>query len=152
MRDWAVIGLLLGAAWYGIFRGAKGLVIKLYSYALSGMDLATNTIQLTLNILIKNPLYISLMIKGVHGDVYAQGQKIGTVDKTYNYNLSAKKSHIIPVVIDLDMVDSLQAAILNIQSGDVRTLTIAFDGTLEVGKYGVSVPLKFELDYNDLAK
>lgn len=152
MRDWAVIGLLIGAAWYGIFRGAKGLVIKLYSYAISGMDLATNTLKLTLKILIKNPLYIGLTIKGVRGNVYAQGQKIGTVDTTYNYFLAGKKSHILPIVIDLDMVDSLQAAILNVQSGDVKTLTIAFDGELEIGKYGVCVPLKFELDYNDLTK
>ena len=106
--------------------------------------------QLTLNLLIKNPLLVGVTIKGVTGEVYAQGFRIGGVNTTYNYYIAGGKTHILPVVVNLNMSDVLHAGLMNIQSGDVRTLTIAFDGYIMAGKYNIKVPLQFELDYNDL--
>ena len=144
------IGLGIGLLWYGVLRGAKGLMVRIHSYSFNSVNLSDMTASLNLNLSIKNPLLVGLTIKGVQGDVYAQGQKVGTVNTSYNYYLAGGKTHVLPVVVNLDMTSAGQAALLNIQSGDVRTLTIAFDGKLFAGKYNVGVPLKFELDYNDL--
>ena len=146
------IGFGLGLLWYGVLRGAKGLVVRIHSYSFNNVNLSDMTASLNLNLSIKNPLLVGLTIKGIQGDVYAQGQKVGYINTTYNYYLAGGKTHVLPVIVNLDLSGVGGAALLNIQSGDVRTLTIAFDGKLFVGKYNVGVPLKFELDYNDLTK
>lgn len=108
------------------------------------------TANLNLNLSIKNPLLVGITIKGIQGDVYAQGEKVGTINTTYDYYLAGGKTHILPVVVKLDLSSIGTAALLNIQSGDIRTLTIAFDGKLYAGKGYVGIPLKFTFDYDDL--
>lgn len=145
------IGLGLGLLWYGVLRGAKGLVVRVHDYSFRGVS-ADGTVSLNLNLSIKNPLLVGLTIKGITGEVYAQGQQIGTVNTSYNYYLAGGYTHILPVIVDLKMGYVLQAAMANIQSGDVKTLTIAFDGKIYVAKYSLPVPFQFEMDYNDLTK
>ena len=82
--------------------------------------------------------------------MYAQGEKVGTVNTTYNYYLAGRKTHILPVVVQLDLSQAGTAVLKNIESGDVRTLTIGFDGKLYVGNIGI--PLQLNFDYNDLVK
>ena len=144
------IGIGLGLLWYGVLRGAKGLIVRVQNYSFRSIDITNGTVSLNLNLLIKNPLLIGMTIKGITGDVYAQGNKVGYVNMSYDYYLAGGHTHVIPVVVNLVMGDVAQAALLNIQSGDVRTLTVAFNGKIYVAKYSVPVPFQFELDYNDL--
>lgn len=144
------IGLGAGLLWYGVLRGAKGLVVRIHSYSFQSVSISNMTASLNLNLSIKNPLLVGITIKGIQGDVFAQGEKIGQINTAYNYYLAGGKTHVLPVAVTLDLSSVGQAALLNIQSGDIRTLTIAFSGKLYAGKYNVGVPLKFELDYNDL--
>ena len=141
-----------GLLWFGILRGAKGLVVRIKSYSFRSIDLTNNTVSLNLNLLIKNPLLVGLTIKGVMGDVFVQGYKVGTINTAYDYYLAGGHTHVLPVVVNLQMASVGQAALLNIQSGDIRTLTIAFNGKLFVGSRTIGIPLQFELDYNDLTK
>ena len=141
-----------GLLWFGILRGARGLVVRIKSYSFHSIDLPNNTVSLNLNLLIKNPLLVGLTIKGVLGDVFVQGYKVGTVNTAYDYYLAGGHTHVLPVVVNLNMSQVGQAALLNIQSGDIRTLTIAFNGKLFVGSRTIGIPLQFELDYNDLTK
>lgn len=142
----------VGLLWFGILRGAKGLVVRIKSYSFRSIDLTNNTVSLNLNLLIKNPLLVGLTIKGVMGDVFVQGYKVGTINTAYDYYLAGGHTHVLPVVVNLQMASVGQAALLNIQSGDIRTLTIAFNGKLFVGSRTIGIPLQFELDYNDLTK
>lgn len=144
------IGLGFGLLWYGVLRGAKGLVVRIYNYSFRSVSLTDGTVSLNLNLLIKNPLLVGLTIKNVTGDVYVQGQRVGYVNTSYDYYIAGGKTHILPVIVNLQMGDLLQSALLNIQSGDIRTLTVAFNGKLYVSNYSVPVPLQFDFDYNDL--
>lgn len=146
------IGAGLGLLWYGVLRGARGLVVGVQSYSFRGLSLTDGTVSFYLNILVKNPLVVGLTLKGVVGDVYIQGQRVGKVNTAYDYYLAGGKTHIIPVVVDLQLSGLGQAAILNIQSGDVRSLTIGFDGKLFIGNYYVGIPLRLDLNYNDLVQ
>lgn len=148
IRTIAKIGLGLGLLWYGVLRGARGLVVRIQSYSFRSISLADQTVSLNLNLLIKNPLFIGLTIKGIIGDVYAQGVQVGKVNTTYDYYIAGGKTHILPVVVNLNMTDLGQATLLNIQSGDINSLTVAFDGKLMVGNIGI--PLQFDLDYKDI--
>lgn len=146
------IGLGVGFLWYAVLRGAKGLVVKVKSFSFHSIDPAAMTVSLNLNLLVKNPLIVGLTIKGVQGKVYAQGHEVGNVDTAYNYHIAGGKTHILPVIVNLAMQSVGEAAWLNIQSGDIKSLTIAFDGYVFVGDSGVRIPLQFAFDYNDLVK
>lgn len=148
--NWAKVMFGLGLLWFGVLRGAKGLVIRINNYQFRSVNLSDGTIALTLNISIKNPLIVGLTIKGIKGTVYAQGTPVGTVNTAYNYYLAGGKTHILPVIVDLNMGGMLNAASLNIQSGDVKTITVAFDGKIYVGNWNVGVPLQLEMDYDGL--
>lgn len=150
MRNWLKIAFGVGLLYYGVLRGAKSLIVKVKDWHFAGVDVVNGRVALYLNLMIKNPLLVGIQIKGVTGDVYVQGNKCGYVNMSYDYNLAGGHTHIIPVVVNLLMGDVANSALLNIQSGDVRNLTVAFDGSVHVGKYAVGVPVKFELDYNDL--
>ena len=152
MREWAKIIIGLGLLYYGVLRGAKSLIIKVKSYSFAGIDVASGTVSLYLNLLIKNPLVVGVQIKGAIGDVYVQGHKVGYVNMSYDYYLAGGHTHILPVVVNLNMGDVAQGALMNIQSGDIRNLTISFDGKVYAGKYSVGIPVQFDLDYNDLTK
>ena len=144
--------ILGGAAllWWGVLRGASALVVGIKSWTFRGLDLTTGTVDITLNFLIKNPLIVGLTLKGIQGDVYVQGQNVGTVAMNYDYYLSGGHTHQIPVIVRLNMANVGQAALLNIQSGDVRTLTLAFDGKLLIGSAGVPVPINVSYNWEDL--
>lgn len=140
-------GLLL---YYGVLRGARGLVVGIHNYSFRSVDLTNGTVSLNLNFIIKNPLFVGLTLNSIRGYIYAQGQKVGYINTDINYYLSGRHTHIVPVVVNLVLGAAFDALLLNIQSGDIRTLTMAFDGKLYVGNVGV--PLQINLDYNDLVK
>lgn len=150
MENWLKIGFGFGLLWLGVLRGAKAVQIRMQSYSFRNVGLSSGTVGLNLNLAITNPLLVGVKINRIVGDVYAQGIKIGETNTTYDYYLSGRHTHILPVQIDLDIHQALQAAVLNIQSGDVRTLTIGFDGKLYIGN--ISIPVRFEMDYNDIMK
>ena len=141
-----------GLLWYGVLRGAKGLKIGCQSFAFKNISLANGTADVQLNIYIKNPLLVGVKIKGIQGDVYVQDQKVGKVDMQYDYNLSGGKTHIIPVVVNLTFNETLQAALVLIQSGSIENLTAAFDGKVMAGNHAIGIPLRFTLNWEDMTK
>ena len=140
----------LALLWYGVFRGASAMIVAVRSWRFNSIDIANRTVFIDLNMLVKNPLFIGMTLNSIVGDVYIQGKNVGGINTTLNYFLSGGHTHIVPVSVGLDLHDISDAAILNIQSGDIRTLTVAFDGKLYVGKSNIGIPVQVMLDYNDL--
>ena len=54
--------------------------------------------------------------------------------------------------MNLSIANIGEAAVQNILSGDIKTLNVAFNGKVLVGKYEVGVPVKFGFDYKDLTE
>lgn len=138
--------------WFGVLRGASAMVVGIRSWVLNRISTVDGEMNITLNFIIKNPLFVGLTLRGIKGDVYIQGISVGSIDHAMNYYLSGGHTHVIPVGVDLDLRDLGQAAILNIQSGDVKTLTVAFAGKLFVGAHNVGVPVEVTLDWDDLTR
>ena len=151
-RQLVKIGLGAAILWYGVLRGAKALMVGVRDFSFRGLNMTDGTVSLNLKFLIKNPLLIGLTLKRISGEVYAQGQKVGYINTTIDYYLSGGHTHVVPVVVNLFMADLGQAALLNIQSGDIRTLTITFAGKIYIGSYNVGVPVDITLNYEDLVQ
>lgn len=149
-----IVKIGLGAAflWYGILRGARALMVGVRDFSFRGLNMTDGTVSLNLNFLIKNPLLVGLTLKGITGEVYAQGVKVGYVNTTIDYYLSGGHTHVVPVVVNLNIADLGQAAMQNIQSGDIRTLTIVFAGKIYIGSYNVGLPVEITLNYEDLVQ
>ena len=154
METKQVLKIGFGAAflWYGILRGAKALMVGVRDFSFRGLNMTDGTVSLNLNFLIKNPLLVGLKLKGIRGEVYAQGQQVGYINTTIDYYLSGGHTHVVPVVVNLQVAELGQAVMLNIQSGDIRTLTIAFAGKIYVGSQNIGVPVDITLNYEDLVQ
>ena len=145
--------ILLGITllWYGVLRGAKALVVMLKGWQLVNVNIADMTATMVLRFVIKNPLVIGIKLKGIIGDVYVHGQKVGSIEHYYDYYLSGMKSHVVPVetkiygdVLGATMLQNLQASIAN-------DIEIAFVGKILVGDYGLSIPVRIERNWGDMA-
>lgn len=152
MDKWLKIGLGVGLLWYGVLRGASAIVVKVQDYMLRTFNIQNKTVSVSINFYIKNPLFVGVTLNNIVGDVYIQGVNVGAVNQDLNYFIAGGKTHIIPVIVDLQLSSLSEAVWRNIESGDVHTLTVDFDGKLYVGKYNVGVPVEVNLDYNDLFK
>lgn len=144
------IGLGLGCLYFAVVRAARGLIVGLQSYYLQTIDLANKVVQLKLNLQIRNPFLIGVKIRNIVGDLYIQGKKVGGVNTTLDYYIAGGKTHVLPVVVNLNTESAGQAIWTNILSGDINALTIAFNGKLYVSRFNIAVPLQIEYNVKDL--
>lgn len=152
MNKWVKIAAGAGLIWYGVLRGAQALVVGIRDYYISGVDIANRTVKVTLNVFIKNPLFVGLKLNSISGEVYMQGIGVGSVDMQYNYFLSGRSTHVIPITVELNAHGMTEALLANIQTGDIKTLSASFDGKLYIGKYNVGVPVRLGVNYDDIVK
>ena len=141
----------LAAIWYGAVNAWRSLIVGVYNYTFRSFDLSNGTVQLYLNIMVKNPLLFGVTVRNVQGDVYIQGQRVGFVNTDLDYYVTGGgKTHILPVIVNL-YIRSLGSAFLsNIQSGDIRTLQVAFDGKIYVTNKNIPIPCQKELTWADI--
>ena len=151
VRKIAKIAAGITLLWYAVLRGAKALVVMLKGWQLVNVNIADMTATMILRFVIKNPLVVGIKLKGIVGDVYVHGQKVGSIEHYYDYYLSGMKSHVIPVetkiygdVLGVTMLQNLQASIAN-------DIEIAFTGKILVGDYGLSIPVRIERNWGDMA-
>ena len=152
MNNWIKFGMIAAVAWYGILRGANGLMIAIKDYTLNYINLSEGTVGLSVQFVIKNPLLIGLTLSRIEGQVFAQGQQVGTIDEELNYYIAGGRTHILPVNVELLLSSVQRAAMANIESGDIHTFTVDFDGKLYVSNYNIPVPIQFSFNYGDLIR
>ena len=150
MERWAKIGIGAGLIYLALLKISRSLVVGVRSFQFKSVDLTNKTVSLAINMEIKNPLIFGITITGIQGDVYMQGMKVGYVNTSYNYYLAGGHTHVLPVIVNLSIGALGDAVIQNIQTGDIRTLTIAFNGRVLAGKLKLTMPVQVELDYKDL--
>lgn len=137
--------------WYAVLRGAKALVVMLKGWQLINVNISDLTATMVMRFVIKNPLVIGIKLKGIIGDVYVHGKKVGSIEHYYDYYLSGVKSHVVPVETKI-YGDVLGAAMLqNLQASIANDIEIAFVGKILVGDYGLSIPVRIERNWGDMA-
>lgn len=153
MKKTARIMAGLGLLYIAVLRGASALAVGIRGYQIEGVDLSNGEVRIKLFFYIKNPLLIGVKLQGITGDVYMQSMKVGYVNSSYDYYLSGAKTHVVPVTVVCDIRSLGEAAVANIQSGNIQTLTVAFDGSIVVGSKGiVTIPIQKTLTWEDLRK
>ena len=150
MNNWAKIGLGIGALWLAYKVAARGLVVGVSKVLLKGIDLSQGVAQVQLNVSVRNPLPFGVKVKDLTGDVYAQGVRIGYVNTVFDYLLGAERVHTLPVIVNLTAQGMGEALWKNIQTGDINTLILDFNGNLHVTNAGIAVPVDLSFNWKDL--
>jgi len=153
MVNFKTLAKIGGAAflYFGVLRGASALYLGIKSYRFNHISLQDNTAEFIITFLIRNPLFVGIKLKSITGDVYIQGIKCGTINVSYDRYLAGRKTWSVAVPVTIDLGQFSSAIIQNINSGDVSTLTISFDGAVYVGDTGlVRVPFSKTVTWDDL--
>lgn len=126
-------------------------VINGLQFRFNGLQLLS-TDMIRFAVLLRNPLPFGVTIDAIQGDVYVQGQRVSNYahDVDLQLPIEIKPSSITPVNLDVyvDFNNLSQAVYDNILSGDIRTFTAQFVGTVTVG--GKSIPVSKTISYYDL--
>ena len=152
----AFLGIGAGLLYFSIKEGIKRLVVDVYSYSFAELSLVEKIVRLNLNLRIKNTLPVGVNVKRLVGKIYMQGSEVGYVDTKYNYYIDGFKTHVLPVVINLDLSSVKDAIIENIKTGDVNTLKIEFVGNVQaskdlyVTKLYARVPVNLSFGWDDI--
>lgn len=140
------IALLAGAViWYGALRGVDAVKVVFNRITLASMDATKATFRLFISI--TNPLFISIPINYIVGDVYLADKKCGEINTNLQQKLHAKKTSNIYVDFNVGYMNFSKALWANIQSGDIDGLKLRVIGKVNIK--GVNIPFDREFDVLD---
>lgn len=142
---WILYG---GAAflYFFVWRGIKGLKVAFNS--INWVGGTSNSIILRLNILVKNTLFVGLTINNIKGELYCMGERIADINYNVNTTIAPRRITVIPIEFSAYFNETLQAIKNNIISGDIRTLSFSFRGSVEAA--GKVVPITKTIYWEDL--
>lgn len=146
--------ILGGAAalYWWIYRGYKALVMRFDSISFGYVDLSANTVTVYLNLVLRNPLLADLYLNKISGQLYLQDVLVSDMDTPLQMTIGGRKLIRVGIPIKCDMSGLSDAVKKNILSGDIRNLTVKFDGIIDMGqKVSVPLPIHIFKDWEDLA-
>ena len=142
--------ILIGASalWYFVLRGVNAIQFAFKRiYLVSFTD---TTIDLRLDMLIKNPLLIGAVVNNIAGDIYLDNIQVATVNYPLNQRIAARAVSPVTLFFTASLQQLGQALFNNIQTGSIQTLTVRFVGTITV--QGVNLPIDRFFTFNELIK
>lgn len=148
--DNRVLKILGGVALAGlaVWVCVKNIKVGVKSYRLQRIE--NGIAALSVDVEVKNPLLFGVKINGIQGAVYADGRQIGYVNMAYNYYLAGGKTHVIPVVVNVQLKDATGALITNLAQGDLDDMLVSFDGKVVIGDWKVKIPVQLNFVWGEL--
>ena len=140
---WIGAGMVL---WYGFLRGVRA--VKVYFDKLRVVSIAADGIIYRISLAIHNPLLIDVVINDIQGKVYIMDTHVATIDYPVNQRIRSFGTSVFDIQFEA-YSDKIGAALWqNIQTGDVHTLLVTFDGYVTVK--GVNIHVKKQFTYDDI--
>lgn len=133
------------AAWYYL-HGIKNVAVGLKKFAVQRIFEDGITFQSVFTI--SNPSGISFSPKFLHGDLYLNSAKIGSVDQTFTGKIAAKAITSVPIsmLFHYDRIADGIKALIN--AGDYKSINIRFVGTLTIGI--ANIPVDISKPWNEV--
>lgn len=142
----------VAALYWWIYRGYKALVMRFDGITFGYLDLAANTVTVYLNMVLRNPLLVDLYMEKISGKLYIQDVLVSDMDTPIQMTIGGQKLLKVGIPIKCNISGLSDAIKRNILSGDLRTLTVKFDGVIDMGqKVSVPLPIHIFKDWGDLA-
>lgn len=122
-----------------------GFKVADVSFSPSGED---GTSILNLDLYLNNPSLFSVTFDAIRGDVYIQGRKCAELNQVLNIPIRAQSVTAIRLQATVIWGQIADAIKQNILSGDVRTLSFQFIGSIT--SEGHEIPVNKYMNYYDL--
>ena len=148
MMNKTVGWLLIGGAtlWWLISRGIDAVKVSFEQIKL--ISISSDSISLSLSILVKNPLFFGVLLKDLTGTVYLMDVPCAVVNYPVNQRIKAGATSRLLINIDVLPTQLGSAIWANIQTGNINTLLMRFKGRINVNN--VSVPIDREFVLGDI--
>ena len=155
--DWKD-GLILGATALGIltwdsWRNYKSLQVDMSGYRFYDVNLANNSAKLRVDLMVHNPLLFGVTLYSLYGFVYIDGIKVAKINTIYDYYISGKRTHVIPIVADCDILSVSQIIARMMAGTNKEEMILQFNGELRCGRNGVvGVPVNVGIVMSELGE
>ena len=141
---WGLLGI--AALWYGVLRGVDA--VKVTFERLRVLSVNVGSITFNLSVLVHNPLLIDVLVNDIVGEVSLMNIPCAMVNYPVNQRLHAGKTSRLQVNFDVFSKELGEALFANIQTGNINTLLMRFDGYITVK--GIQIPINREFTFNDI--
>lgn len=146
-QAWYIFGA--GVVYYYFLRGARALRFGIKNFGLVSFTDSNATFEI--RFYIYNPLLVDIFCRTVSGDIRLMGVKVGEIDYPINQTIQARSLNYVPVQFTVSIADLTEGLWQYIQTGNVSTLIIEFDGQVVVGRdKQVTVPIRKTVTWGDL--
>lgn len=145
-KTWGYILLGGAAVWCYIKHKINQILIQFNKLKVT--SITSERIYFTATILIKNPFAVDLKLNRLYGYIYVMGNYVGFLDTPLNQVIHGNSTSAIYIKFDASFAQLGQSLYDNIMTGDIRTLTVDFDGAAKVNS--IAVPIQTTLTYSDL--
>lgn len=127
----------------------RGLAFKFTGIQVLSSWAGNGVSQIRLSLLLRNSLPFGVTVDRIDGDIYVQGRKIAVIQQALNLRIDANS--ITPVNLDftVDWRSLGMSAYDNVLSGDIRTLSIQFIGSITAE--GRAVHVNKTISWYDIA-
>ena len=152
MKTIAKIGILsgIGLLIYRWYKQAQDLIVGVESVTVKNIDLDNLAATIALNVEIENPLDFGVTVNGLTGIVYLQGVPVGAINAEYNYYISGKTKHIIPIYIHTTLKAMGKAIWDGLTSGNIKNMDLDVDAKIYATKLNIGVPVQLHWGTNEL--
>lgn len=138
--------ILLGGAalYYWVLRGIRGISVAFNG--LRVLSIVDDEVRFSVQLSIRNPLIVSVLVNDIVGTVYLMDIPVAEVSFPLNQRIYARS--VSPVTINFNVSKEKlgEALYANIQTGDVRTLLVRFDGYLKAAKMQLHIDKQFTFE------
>lgn len=135
------LGLLATGFWYFFLRGAIALRVGLKSVRLVEVFGDRATVEIMLYVY--NPTLASVLVRSLRGTVSVMGMPVGEIDYPVNARIKARRTAVVPVMVDVSSSAFGEAMWNNIQTGHIETMAIELNGSVVCGeKVPISYPIR----------
>lgn len=146
-QAWYIFGA--GVVYYYFLRGARALRFGIKNFGLVSFTDSTATFEI--RFFVYNPLLVDFFCRNVEGEIRLMGVKIGEIDYPINQTLKSRSLNFVPVQFTVSIADLTDGLWKYIQTGNVSTLIVEFDGSVTVGRdHTVEVPVRKTVTWGDL--
>lgn len=145
-KAWGYLLLCGAAIWFMAKRTVNAIQVKFDRLRIQSITAESITFGIT--VLFHNPLITNVTLDRFYGDIYIMGNYVGHLDSPLEQVLLKSATSGLMFTFEATLTQLGQALFESIMTGDIRTLTINFDGAVQVS--GIAVPVRKTFTYQDL--
>ena len=145
-NNWAIWTGAAVVLWFGFLRGVKAAKVTFDRLRIIGVGVSSILLQIAVKV--SNPTLLDLVVQNIRGDVYIQGIPVAVVNYPVNQRIRPFASSVFRIQIEAFSDKIGEAVWANIQTGDIKSLNVKFDGFVTIKD--IDIPISRTFTYEEI--